>query len=532
MIPSEIFLDKSWGETRSTASGEERTLEIPLPATPALGGIREVALVCQTSEKRGPVDVSLAAFQFVPFQPNVEQRVQSLLRRMTLEEKIGQLVLSASFWNLTGPSTKTEGLEESIRRGHCGNVFNARSVEYIRKLQTIAVEKTRLGIPLLFGFDVIHGYKTIFPISLGEAASWDLEAIRRSARVAATEASAAGLNWTFAPMVDIARDPRGAAFPKGAGEDPYLGCRVAEARVRGFQGDDLAAPSTILACVKHFAAYGAAQAGRDYHAVDISERTLREVYLPPFKAALDAGALSVMTSFSDLNGVPATMNRFLLQDVLRDEWGFRGFVVSDYTAINELVAHSAAENEREAARQAFSAGVDMDMQSGAFGRYLRELVSEKIAEAQIDDAVRRILRLKFMLGLFDDPYRYCDRETRKATSRCSGSPRGRLRHGLPVDGPLEERQANAAPEAGRSRRGDWPPGPGPPRPARLLVGGWRCGDGRARAGCHHQGERGRPRQLRPRLRRRLSRPTRVSSRRSRRQNRPTPSSWCWAKAGT
>ncbi len=421
VIPSEIFLDTSQDETSRTASGaEQRTIQIPLPATPALAGIREVALFCGSSERRGPLDVSFTAFQFVPFPPDLEQRVEALLRRMTVEEKIGQLVLSASFWNLTGPAAKTEGLEESIRQARCGNVFNARSVGYIRKLQTIAVEKTRLGIPLLFGFDVIHGYKTIFPISLGEAASWDLEAIQRSARVAATEASAAGLNWTFAPMVDIARDPRWGRISEGAGEDPYLGCRVAEARVRGFQGDDLAAPATLLACAKHLAAYGAAQAGRDYNTVDISERTLREVYLPPFKAALDAGALSVMTSFSDLNGVPATANRFLLRDILRGEWGFRGFVVSDYTAINELVAHGTAENERDAARQAFSAGVDMDMQGGAFDRYLRALLSEgRINQPQIDDAVRRILRLKFMLGLFDDPYRYCDRDREK---RLLGAP--------------------------------------------------------------------------------------------------------------
>lgn len=341
----------------------------------------------------------------------ISAKVEDLLSRMTLEEKIGQTVLYTSFWNLTGPSEKTVELEDAVRKGTCGNVFNARTVPYIHKLQTTAVEETRLGIPLLFGFDVIHGYKTIFPISLGEAASWDMDAIERSARVSAIEASAGGLNWTFAPMVDIARDPRWGRISEGAGEDPYLGSLVARARVRGIQGDGLAENDTLLACVKHFAAYGAAQAGRDYHTVDISERTLRDTYLPPFHAAIDEGALSVMTSFNELNGVPATADAFLLKDILRKEWGFRGLVVTDYTSINEMVAHGSAADEREAGRQALSAGVDMDMQGGVFDRYLAELVDEgHISETQIDDAVRNILRMKFKLGLFDDPYRYCSEQ--------------------------------------------------------------------------------------------------------------------------
>lgn len=351
---------------------------------------------------------------------SVDERVESLLSRMTLDEKIGQTVLYTSFWSLTGPSEKTAELEESIRQARCGNVFNARTVFYIHKLQRIAVEETRLGIPLLFGFDVIHGHKTIFPISLSEAASWDLEAIERSARVAAVEASACGLNWTFAPMVDIARDPRWGRVSEGAGEDPYLGCQVARARVRGFQGEDLSDSDTLLACAKHFAAYGAAQAGRDYHTVDISERTLREIHLPPFNAAIAEGALSVMTSFNELNGVPATGNRFLLTDILRKEWGFRGFVVTDYTSINEMVPHGTAADEATAGAQALTAGVDMDMQGGVFDKHLKQSVAEgMIEEARIDDAVRNILRLKFALGLFEDPYLYCDPEREK---RLSGAP--------------------------------------------------------------------------------------------------------------
>jgi len=350
----------------------------------------------------------------------IARQVESLLGRMTLDEKIGQTVLYTSFWSLTGPSEQTAALEESIRQAKCGNVFNARTVSYIRKLQTIAVEETRLKIPLLFGFDVIHGHKTIFPISLGEAASWDLEAIERSARVAAIEASACGVNWTFAPMVDIARDPRWGRISEGAGEDPYLGCQVARARVRGFQGDNLADPDTLLSCVKHFAAYGAAQAGRDYHTVDISERTLREVYLPPFKAAIDEGALSLMTSFNELNGIPVTANPFLLKDILRDEWDFRGFVVTDYTSINEMVPHGSAADDAQAGEQALNAGVDMDMQGGVFDKYLKQSVAEgAITETQIDQAVRNILRLKFALGLFEDPYRYCDIEREK---QLSGAP--------------------------------------------------------------------------------------------------------------
>ncbi len=293
---------------------------------------------------------------------------------MTTEEKIGQMVLISSTNVVTGASTNLTPLEQEIRAARCGNVFNALNLDYIRRLQQIAIGETRLKIPLLFGFDVIHGYKTIFPIPLGEAASWDPAAIERADRIAAKEATATGLNWTFAPMVDIARDPRWGRGAEGAGEDPFLGSAIAQAAVRGFQGTNLADPESLLACAKHFAAYGAAQAGRDYNTVDISERTLREIYLPPFHAAVDAGALSVMSGFDELNGIPATANRFLLQQVLRDEWGFPGFVVSDYTAVNELVNHGIAANEYDADRAALNAGLDMDMQGFVYHDYLKQML--------------------------------------------------------------------------------------------------------------------------------------------------------------
>jgi len=344
------------------------------------------------------------------------ERADTLLAQMTVEEKIGQLVLFSGYGTTTGPLPAQQGLEDHIRKGECGNVFNVMSVAQIRKLQKIAVEETRRHIPLLFGYDVIHGYKTIFPICLGEAASWNPPLIENSAHVAAREGAAAGLDWTFAPMVDIARDPRWGRISEGAGEDPFLGSVIARARVRGIQGTNLAATDTLLACVKHYAAYGAVQAGRDYNTVDLSERTLREVYLPPYRAAIEAGALSVMASFNELNGTPATANSFLLQHILRDEWGFTGFVVTDYTAINEMVAHGSAVDEAEAARQALSAGVDMDMQGGTYLDHLQQLLAAgKVTEHQIDVAARRVLTIKFKLGLFDNPYRHCDAQREQQT---------------------------------------------------------------------------------------------------------------------
>ncbi|MCS6930486.1 MAG: glycoside hydrolase family 3 C-terminal domain-containing protein [Saprospiraceae bacterium] len=337
-----------------------------------------------------------------------ERLVDSLLAQMTVEEKIGQMTLFTTDWESTGPTIR-EGYREDIRRGRCGALFNSHTVAFTRELQRIAVEESRLKIPLLFGYDVIHGYKTIFPIPLAEAASWDLEAIERSARIAATEAAAAGLHWTFAPMVDISRDPRWGRVMEGAGEDPWWGSRVAEARVRGFQGKGLGHTDAVAACVKHYAAYGAPTAGREYNTVDMSERFFREYYLPPYAAAVRAGAATVMTAFNDYDGVPATGNRYLLTDVLRRELGFEGFVVTDYTAINEMVPHGFARDEQEAGELALHAGVDMDMQGAVFQRFLKRSLEEgKVSMAQIDTAVRRILRLKYRLGLFENPYKFCD----------------------------------------------------------------------------------------------------------------------------
>ncbi len=345
---------------------------------------------------------------------NIDKKVDSVLKLMTLEEKIGQLSLFTSDMDQTGAFIRKE-YQEDIKKGRVGAIFNAYGAAYTRKLQEMAMN-TRMKIPLLFGYDVIHGHRTIFPVPLAEAASWDLAAIELSARVAATEAAAEGLHWTFAPMCDIARDPRWGRVVEGAGEDTYLGSLIAQARVKGFQGNDLAATNTVAACVKHFAAYGAAQAGRDYHSVDMSERMLREVYLPPYQAAIDAGAVTVMTSFNDLNGIPATANRFLMTDILRNEWNFKGFVVTDYTSIMELMFHGVAADTAQASELSILAGVDMDMQSGFYNQELENLVKTgKVTESAIDEAVKRILRVKFQLGLFENPYKYCNEELEKET---------------------------------------------------------------------------------------------------------------------
>ncbi len=341
---------------------------------------------------------------------SVERRVDSVLKLMTLDEKIGQLTLFTSDYDVTGPTIR-ENYKEDIKAGRVGAIFNAYGVDYVKEMQRMAVEETRLKIPLIFGYDVIHGHRTIFPISLGESASWDTAMVRKAARIAAIEATAEGLNWTFAPMVDIARDPRWGRISEGAGEDVFLGQCMAAARVKGFQGNRLDDPRTLVACAKHYAAYGAAQAGRDYHTVDISERTLREVYLPPFKAAVDAGVGTFMTSFNEIAGVPSTGNHHLLTDILRNEWGFRGFVVTDYTSINEMVNHGFAKDEKEAGELAINAGVDMDMQGAVYYNYLKKSIEEgRVSMATVDEAVRRVLRMKFKLGLFDNPYLYCSKE--------------------------------------------------------------------------------------------------------------------------
>jgi len=345
---------------------------------------------------------------------NIEKRVDSVLKLMTLEEKIGQMTQFSANWSITGP-VMSDDFQPYLEKGLIGSIFNATSVEGIRRMQQIAVDSTRLGIPILFGQDVIHGYKTIFPIPLAEACSWDLEMMRRTAEIAAIEAASDGINWTFAPMVDIGRDARWGRVMEGAGEDPYLGSRVAEARVIGFQGGAggkaLGELHTLLATGKHLAAYGAAEAGRDYNTAELSEHTLRNVYLPPYEAAAKAGVGTFMASFNEINGVPATANRWLLTDILRHEWGFNGFVVSDYTGINELVPHGVARDEKHAAELAVNAGIDMDMTGATFIKYLTQLVEEgKVSEKTIDTAARRILEMKFLLGLFDDPYRYLDEE--------------------------------------------------------------------------------------------------------------------------
>lgn len=346
------------------------------------------------------------------------RKVDVLLAKMTLAEKIGQLVLYTSDYDVTGPVFR-EGYMKDIRAGNCGNVFNALTAAFTRKLQKIAVEETRLKIPLLFGYDVIHGFRTTFPIPLAEAASWDTLSIERAARVSAREAAASGLHWTFAPMVDIARDPRWGRIAEGSGEDVHLGSVLARVRTRGFQGAEnwnyLATDSTVMACAKHYAAYGAAEAGRDYNTTDMSEQRLRDVYLPPFKAAAEAGAATYMTAFNAVNGTPCTANEFLLTQVLRNEWGFEGFVVTDYTSINEMMKHGVAPDSAGVGGLALNAGVDMDMQGGIFQQHLAELVRRgTVKEKNITDAARRILTLKYKLGLFDNPYNRCDTVLEKA----------------------------------------------------------------------------------------------------------------------
>ncbi len=347
----------------------------------------------------------------------IDQKVKELLAKMTLEEKIGQMNQYTGFYDPTGPAPKDSNNKikyDHVKKGLVGSMLNVRGAKEVRAMQKVAVENSRLGIPLIFGFDVIHGFKTQSPIPLAEAASWDLEAIKKSARMAAIEASAAGLNWTFAPMIDIGRDARWGRVMEGAGEDPYLGTKIAVARIEGFQGDDLSATNTLAACAKHFAAYGFNEAGKDYSAADIGTSTLHNVIFPPFKAAVQANVATFMNSFNELNGIPATGNAWLQRDLLKGEWGFKGFVVSDWDSIGEMVTHGHAEDDEHASQIAANAGSDMDMESHAYVRYLKDLVeSGKVDEAKIDDAAGRILRVKFQLGLFDDPYRYCDEAREK-----------------------------------------------------------------------------------------------------------------------
>jgi beta-glucosidase len=352
---------------------------------------------------------SFSFAQKVTNADSIEIKISALLQKMTLEEKVGQMNQYNGFWEITGPAP-TEGNAklkyDHLKKGMVGAVLNVKGVDKVRKLQEIAVKETRLGIPLLFGFDVIHGHKTISPIPLAEAASWDLEAIEKSARMAAIEASSVGINWTFAPMVDITRDARWGRVMEGAGEDPYLGSKIGVARIKGFQGDDLSAPNTIAATAKHFAGYGFAEAGRDYNTVDVGTSTLYNIIFPPFKAAVENNVRTVMNSFNVVNGIPATANKFLQRDILKGKWNFNGFIVSDWGSGGELIDHGFAKDLKQVAALSANAGSDMDMESYA-------VESGDVAINVIDDAVRRILRVKFELGLFDDPYRYCDEKREK-----------------------------------------------------------------------------------------------------------------------
>lgn len=342
----------------------------------------------------------------------IDRRVDSLLAIMTLEEKIGQLNLPSAGQFTTGQAENSD-IAKKIERGEVGGLFNIKSVSAIREMQRIAVEKSRLKIPLIFGMDVIHGYETAFPIPLALSCSWNMPLIEQMARIAAQEASADGINWTFSPMVDLCRDPRWGRIAEGSGEDPYLGSEIAKAMVRGYQGTDLSAPNTILACVKHFALYGASESGRDYNTVDMSYHRMYNEYFPPYRAAVEAGAGSIMTSFNEINGIPATANGWLLTEVLRKQWKFAGFVVSDYTGISEMVDHGFGTLP-EVTGKSLMAGVDMDMVSEAFLKHLPHLLREgKVSEGRINEACKLILKAKFRLGLFDDPYRYCSEERAK-----------------------------------------------------------------------------------------------------------------------
>jgi beta-glucosidase len=336
---------------------------------------------------------------------SVDHRIDSLLKIMTIEEKLGQLNLPSAGQFTTGEAESSD-IARKIENGLVGGLFNIKSVKAIREMQQIAVEKSRLKIPLLFGMDVIHGYESVFPIPLGLSCTWDMALIEQSARIAAQEASADGINWTFSPMIDVSRDARWGRISEGSGEDPFLGSEIAKAMVRGYQGDDLKADNTLLACVKHYALYGAPESGRDYNTTDMSRHRMYNVYFPPFKAAVEAGVGSIMTSFNDVEGIPATANKWLLADVLRKEWGFKGFVVSDYTGVGEMVDHGYGDLKSVSAR-ALAAGLDMDMVSEGLLTTIEQSLKEgKVTQNQLDDACRRILEAKFKLGLFDDPYRY------------------------------------------------------------------------------------------------------------------------------
>ena len=380
--------------------------------------------------------------------------VDDLMSKMTLQEKLGQLNLPVAGEIVTG-SAKSSDVAGKIKQGLVGGLFNLKGVDQIREVQQIAVTQSRLHIPLIFGMDVIHGYETVFPIPLALAMTWDIDAIRNSARIAAVESSADGISWTFSPMVDICRDPRWGRMAEGAGEDPYLGAQIARAMVEGYQGDDLAANNTIMACVKHFALYGAPEAGRDYNTVDMSRTRMFNEYFPPYKAAAEAGAGSFMTAFNTVDYVPCTGNKWLMTTVLRDTWGFDGFVVTDYTAISEMTAHGMGDLQTVSAL-ALNAGTDMDMVADGFVGTLEQSLAEgKVTIDAIDTACRRILVAKYKLGLFDDPYKYLDSERAKKRDIHPSAPRRRAqaRHRI-VCASRKPRQHPASQEVwqNRSRR--------------------------------------------------------------------------------
>jgi len=355
----------------------------------------------------------LLLFSTASFCQDAEKFVNDLLSKMTLEEKIGQLNQYTGDRLATGNVNPMGDKEKQIREGKVGSMLNIIGVDQTRKYQDLAMQ-SRLHIPLLFGLDVIHGFRTTFPIPLAETATWDMALLEKSARIAATEAAAYGIHWTFAPMVDIARDPRWGRVLEGAGEDTYLGCLAAKARVKGFQGNGLGNLDAVMACAKHFAAYGAVVGGRDYNSVDMSLRQLNETYLPPFKAAVEAGVATLMNSFSDINGIPASAHTYILRDKLKGEWNFKGFVVSDWGSINQMVRHGYCENTYDAALKALTAGTDMDMEGHCYINHLKQLVEEgKVPMALVDDAARRILLKKYELGLFNDPYRFCNEKREK-----------------------------------------------------------------------------------------------------------------------
>lgn len=347
---------------------------------------------------------------------SIETKIDSVLALMTLKEKVGQLVQYNGSWDLTGPPSDINNQEkfERLKNGEIGSMLNVLSVKATREAQKAVMENSRMKIPLLFGYDVIHGYKTMFPIPLGESASWDLKLMQKSAEIAAKETAASGVHWTFSPMLDVSRDARWGRIMEGSGEDPYLTSKIGVAKVKGYQGDDLASIKTIAACAKHFAGYGFGEAGRDYNTVNMGIHELQNSVLPPFKAVAEAGVATFMNAFNEIDGIPSTGNMLLQRDLLKGEWNWDGFMVSDWGSIAEMITHGYAQDVKHAAEIAINAGSDMDMESYAYESSLEELIqSNKVNVALVDDAVKRVLRIKFRLGLFDDPYKYCDEEREK-----------------------------------------------------------------------------------------------------------------------